>query len=52
MLFIQQLGYSNITFLKVQQQENLNDSWIRWIGKLTKEELSDFPFFNENLIYK
>lgn len=46
--FIQQLGYTNITFLKkVQEQENLNDSWVRWIGKLITEELIDFPFFNE-----
>ena len=38
----------NITFLKkVQEQENLNDSWVRWIGKLITEELIDFPFFNE-----
>lgn len=46
--FIQQLGYSNTTFLKsIQTEHNLNDSWVRWISKLIREESIDYPFFYE-----
>ena len=44
--FIQQVGYTNIAFLKrIQKEENLNDSWGRWISKLIAEEFIDHPFF-------
>ena len=43
--FIQHLVIQ-ILFFKLATREN--DSWIRWIGKLTKEEL--IPFLMKNLI--
>ena len=50
MLFIQQLGYTNTILKKVQLQENLNDSWVRWIGKNYKRINSVFPLLMKNLI--
>lgn len=48
--FIQQIGYSNYTFLnRIQKEKNLNDTWRKWINKLVTKDYINFPYYNEEM---